>query len=91
MKYNIAYRNKATSLNLSPTEIDPSPSTVEGAHSLVERFYALRQEGVGGVGQRGSVTSLAPLPTKKPKRVIAVPTKPDASGVIQASRLTEIR
>ncbi len=41
MKYNNYYRKLNINLNLAPTEIDPTPSTVIGTHSLVERFYAL--------------------------------------------------
>lgn len=61
----------------APSEIDPTPMTVDGTRSLVERFWVLkrrdglsRQVGVGGSPGGGSVTSLASLPTTKPKRLV---------------------
>src|SRR5450755_1014339 len=72
MKYNTGYRKLNTTLNLAPTEIDPSPSTVDGARSLVERYQALKLGGteVGGgvVPGKGGLTSLATHPPTKPKR-----------------------
>jgi hypothetical protein len=66
MKYNSGYRK----LSLAPINVDPSPSTREGTHSLVERFLALRDtEGRGGgMPGSGSFTSLVPVPPKKSKK-----------------------
>ncbi len=71
MKYNNRYRKLGTHLNIAPTDIDPTPSTRDGARSLVERFWILRgtEVGVGGAPRGGSLTSLSSLPTKKTKRV----------------------
>ena len=41
MKYNKHYRKRVTTLNIAPTEDDPTPSTVNGTRAMVERFYAL--------------------------------------------------
>jgi hypothetical protein len=70
MKYNKRYRKLGTQLNIAPSMIDPTPSTVEGTRSIVERFYALKgtEVGGGGRGLGGSITSLSSLPSKKPKR-----------------------
>ena len=55
-------------MRLAPS-IEPTPSTVEGTRSMVERFHALNRPevGVGGVVGGGSVTSLVSLPSKKSK------------------------
>jgi hypothetical protein len=73
MQYNNCYRKYATTLNIAPTETDPSPASVEGARSLVERFYAWnpRQVGVGGSAGGGSLTSLGSLQPKKIKRLLS--------------------
>ena len=58
MKYNDRYRKlstvkqsrqmyEAALFTQSPSEIDPIPSTVEGTHSLVERFYSLNRNTPG--------------------------------------------
>ena len=67
MKYNICYHH------LAPTA-EPDPRTVEGVHSLVERFYSLKgTEGVpGGATGSGGVTSLSVLPTTKSKRLTVI-------------------
>lgn len=72
MKYNIGYHYLSQA-----TTVDPTPMTVEGTRSLVERFYVLRRQGwlsrgqvgVGGYLEGDSVTSLGSLPTKKTKRL----------------------
>lgn len=68
------YRKQGIQLNTAPTEIEPTPMTREGTRSLVERHHALRrmvsptQVGVGVYPGWVRATSLASLPSTKPKR-----------------------
>ena len=43
MKDNQYYRKFSTSLNIAPTENNPTPMTRTGTNALVERFYALKR------------------------------------------------
>ena len=40
MKHNVYYQQCLTIVN---SDIDPSPSTVEGTRALVEKYYALKR------------------------------------------------
>ena len=92
MKYNVRYRNL---ISLAPTEIDPTPSTIQGAHALIERYWALKvkynQSPTGGRGvPTGRVMMIiSPPPTicSIPQENILSPT-PRISSIPQDDRLS---
>jgi len=57
-----------TKLDFDPTDINPDPSTVDGARSLVERFYALNPRLAAAHGRPPSGT---PCPSNQTKILIS--------------------
>jgi hypothetical protein len=75
-------------LDQAPSDADPTPMTLSGTRALTERFYAMKRIGLktliqmygtevvgGGTPRVVGVTSLASLPTTKPKRHYSEKTK----------------